>query len=127
MYSKLRRVAHKDVDEIKKIYNRYYQHNAFPDFHNVNCISFLVVDDSDNVISVMGINPILEIVAVTNKDYPSTTKVRALGELLKQVMSTGFELGYNELHAFAHDTKWTSQLIRSGFKLTDNKVLTLDL
>lgn len=104
-----------DIDEIKLIHEKFYKREFdLPNFANDFLTSFIVCDDS-GIITVAGIKPIAEIIAVTNKDVSPRRRRSALLSILESSSYIGKRYNFDQLHAFVQDCNWERQLKHVGF------------
>lgn len=125
---KIRTFQPSDELQIRKLYDMYYNDNEFPGFSNGFYCSFVITDDDGKIITAAGIKPIIEAVAVTDKSFPTGIRLDALLQVLGSTISATKSIGFEQIHAFVHDDgTYIRYLQKFGFKLSDNKVLIMDL
>ena len=123
---KLRAFQNEDIFEIKRIYESFYNDNEYPHFETGYYDVFIVTDDNDKIISIGGVKPIMEIIALTNQDKSVRDRKDALIQIMDTSIYTAVKFGFNQLHAFVHDdSEWIEHLKKVQFKVSDNKVLIL--
>lgn len=120
----IRAVLESDLEKIKEIHRKYYADEFnIPDFNKHFINSFVITDSENNIISAGGIRPILEVVAVTDKDKTVRERVSALNDLLTISAFIAEHDGFDELHCFVQDENWLRQLKKKGFVETKGKSL----
>lgn len=120
----IRAVLESDLEKIKEIHRKYYADEFnIPDFNKHFINSFVITDSENNIISAGGIRPILEVVAVTDKDKMVRERVSALNDLLTISAFIAEHDGFDELHCFVQDENWLRQLKKKGFVETKGKSL----
>jgi hypothetical protein len=125
--SHIRSINRSDYKEIYKIWEKFYsQEFEFPDFIT-NYLSVFVVHDEESIIVTAGIRTITEIVAVTNKDKSVRDRQDALHQILWASKFTCARTGYNQMHAFVQDDKWSKHLQKVGFRPTIGQALVIDV
>ena len=122
----IRSIKKEDFDQLKYIWEKFYQNEfTFPDFVTNFMCSF-VVEEDDKIISVGGVRTIAESVIMTNKDFSVFKRRRALLHIFQASLYIMKTNQYNQLHAFVQDEIWKKQLIRSGFTSTKGSALIYD-
>lgn len=120
----IRGIETKDFEALQEIHRKFYAHEFdFPNFYKHFINVFAITDSSNNIISVGGIRPILEVVALTDKNRGCREKVSALTDLLTISAFIAEHDGFDELHCFVQDEKWMNQLKKKGFEETRGKSL----
>lgn len=124
----VRAIQVEDLDQIKKIHDKFYQDEfSLPDFiQNYLCV-FVSVDELGEIISVCGIRKIVELIAVTNKDFSPRIRQKSLVELLEASSYMAGKFGFDQLHAFIQDENWLNQLKEHGFSDTKGKSVFINL
>jgi hypothetical protein len=117
-----------DLEKIKEIHNKFYS-NEFnlPDFNKHFINSYVITNSDNNIVSVGGIRPILEVVAITDKDMLVKERLSALGDLLTISAFIAEHDGFDELHCFVQDEIWLKQLKKKGFSETKGKSLVFKI
>lgn len=124
----IRGLREQDLEKLRSIHRRFYANEfSFPDFskHFINV--FVITDSNDDLISVGGVRPILEIVAITDKDKIVKERVGALGDLLTISAFIAEHDKFDELHCFVQDDTWMKQLMKKGFVETKGKSLVFKI
>lgn len=124
----IRSITPFDIERIKRIHERHYKTefdlpNLFHAFHGV----FAVTDDSDNIITVGGVRPLAEVVAVTDKDFSVRDRREALYKLLDGMAFIAGNHNYDAIHCFVQDRIWLSQLLEVGFRHTKGTSLLFEV
>lgn len=116
-----------DIRGIHELYTRFYSsyeyHNFIADFK----FACTVLDNDNNIIAAGGIKPIIELAAICNKDTSVRTRREALLHILQTSIFAAHKFNFSQLHVFSDDDRWISHLTSADFKLSNNKVLTLDI
>ena len=115
------------MEIIHEFYQKFYNDTEYYRFDTDFKFACTVLDSDNRIISVGGIKPIVELAAICNKDVSPRKRREALLHVLQTSLYSAASLGYTQLHVFSHDDEWTRKLATTGFKLTDNAVLTLDV
>lgn len=112
---KTRALQLEDIEEIRKLHENFYADLEFPDFLNNFLCSFAITDDENDIIVAGGVQPIGEIILVTNKDKNRIKIGKALREAQRISLYLGSRFNLEELVAFVKDTEYASHLVRHGF------------
>lgn len=119
----IRALADVDFEQLKDIHGRFYEDEfSFRDFFRGFVSSCCISDDDGRIITAGGIRPIVEAVAITNKDCSVRSRREALYNFVQLCM---FSCQGNDLHVFVQDPVWEKHLKRFGFKETVGKSLIL--
>lgn len=115
----IRSLQAEDLNQLKEIHAQFYKHEfEFPNFlDKFECV-FVVVDDSEKIITGGGVRTILESVLLTDKSFAPRIRREALYNMLQGSTYVGEKLGYKEIHAFIQDDRWSQCLKKIGFKNT---------
>lgn len=116
-----------DLRKIHEIHQKYYR-DEFPlgDFFN-HPFQQVVVTEDDEIVCAASTREILEIVAVTNKDFSVRRRRKALLDVLQSAMFTAARTNFNQLHVFIQDEVWKKHLEKYGFKDTKGQSLVLSI
>lgn len=114
------RIKESDFDEIIKIHQKYYADEfTVADFFNRTLDMYVIRDAITNdIVTAGGIRPIVEAVAVTNKEHSIRKRKCALSMLLEMCEKMTIAHNYDQLHVFIQDQKWKSHLEKFGFTPT---------
>jgi hypothetical protein len=112
---KIRRLLHSDIEKIRELHERFYPDLEFPDFLNGFLCSFAITDNDDKIITAGGVQPIGEIILVTDKDRSEIKLGKALREALRVSLFTGARFQLDELVAFVKEKDYAFHLIQHGF------------
>jgi hypothetical protein len=116
-----------DLPKLAEIHQKYYSEEFhIGDFFN-HPFAQLVVEENGNIIAAASIREILEIVAITNKDFSPRKRRMALLNILQGCMFTAARTNFNQLHAFIQNDTWQKQLSKYGFKPTKGQALVLNI
>lgn len=118
-----------DEIRVRDIHEKYFKDEfSFPDFFNKFLLAFVVEDDDKNIISVGGVRTILESVIITDKSFTPQMRMAAFEDMLGASAFAGRKHGYDQLHAFIQDEKWSKRLQKSfNFRPTKGQSLILDI
>jgi len=117
----------RDLSEIEQIHSKFYQNEfPLPNFSKF-LMAFSVLHD-DKIVLSGGVRPILEAIAITDKDTSVRVRCAALYELLQASMFTAGRCGYDQIHTTViNNDKWSNQLIKAGFKPVNGQVLVIEV
>lgn len=104
-----------DIYEIRELHERFYPDLEFPNFLNKFLCSFVLEDEDDGIVMAGGLQPIAEIVLVTNKDKSSVKIGRALVEAQNISLYIGKKFNLDELVAFVKNEEYARHLVKHGF------------
>ena len=118
-----------DEIAVRRIHEKHYKEEfSMPNFMNKYIAAFTIENDNREIVSVGGIRPILESVIVTNKDLAPKERMSALCTMLEASAFIGHKHGFDQIHAFIHDPKWSRRLQKSfKFSPTKGQSLYLDI
>ncbi len=121
----IRQFKESDIDQLVKIHDQFYKEEfSFIDFCH-SFIDFFVVEENEKIITAGGIRVLAESVIITDKSYPTKTRVRALRQMLDAQL---FACKFNQLHAFIiNEPEWENQLKKIGFKATKGNALVIEV
>jgi hypothetical protein len=113
---KARGMTPDDIYEIRELHERYFSDLEFPDFINKFLCAFVIEDEENEIVMAGGIQPIGEIVLVTNTDKSEVKIGRALIEARNICLFLGSKFNLDELVAFIRDNDaYARHLVRHGF------------
>jgi len=100
----IRSITPDDIERIKQIHAKHYQTefdlpDLFVGFDGV----FAITNGNDDIITVGGVRPIAEVVAVTDKDFSVRDRREALYKLLDGMTFIAGSKGYDAIHCFVQD------------------------
>jgi hypothetical protein len=104
-----------DIEEIRELHERFYPDLEFPDFLNGYLCGFIITDETDEIVMAGGLQPIAEIVLVTNKDKSRIKIGRALIEAKNISLYVGKKFNLKELVAFVKNEEYARHLVRHDF------------
>lgn len=120
----IRGIKEEDLIWIRTVHEKYYfDEFSLPDFNKHFINAFVIANDNEEIITVGGVRPILEIVALTDKGKNVKDRISALNDLLTISAFVASHDEFEELHAFIQDKNWLNQLKRKGFVETKGKSL----
>jgi len=107
-----------DFEALKRIHEKFYKDEFSLNEFMRNFLSlFTASNDKNEIISVAGVRPILEVVAVTDKDKTLRERQIALGdEILGAASLVAKVNGYMDLHAFVQEDNWIRVMKNRGFR-----------
>ena len=111
----IRALELKDIDKIRELHHKFYPEFEFPDFMNGFFCSFAVTDENDEIITAGGVQPIGEIILVTDKDKSRIKIGKALREAMMASLFVGGRFNLSELVAFVKNDEYARHLVRHGF------------
>jgi hypothetical protein len=111
----IRAMTPDDIDKIRELHYKFYSDLEFPDFLNGFLCGFVVTDERKNIIVAGGVQPIGEIILVTDKDKSRIQIGKALREAQNVSLFVGSKFGLNELVAFVKNDEYARHLVRHGF------------
>lgn len=120
----IREFREEDIATAKQIYYKYYEDIEEIDFTKLLC-AFTVLDDNGSIVTIGGLKPLVELVALTDKGQSTRNRRRALVHLFQATLYTAINFKYDEIHLFTCSREWTKHLIKAGFQLLKDKVLTI--
>ena len=120
----IREFRSEDIQTAKEIYYKYYEDLEQIDFTKLLC-AFTVLDDNGSIVTIGGLRPIVELVAVTDKGQSVRNRRKALVHLFQASLYTAISSNYNEIHLFTTSREWIKHLLKAGFSLLKDKVLTI--
>lgn len=111
----IRAMTPDDIDKIRELHNKFYSDFEFPDFMNGFLCSFAITDNNDKIVIAGGVQPVGEVVLVTDQDKSRIKIGRALIEAQKISLFVGSKFGLDELVAFVKNDEYARHLVRHGF------------
>lgn len=117
-----------DIQEVKKIHSNHFEDEfKLPDFLD-NFLCAFTTEDENGIISIGGVRTIVEAVIVTNKYRTPQERVAAIYQMLEASSFVTNKHGYDQIHAFIHDPRWSKRLQKSfGFYPTKGQSLVFDV
>jgi len=114
----IREIRATDLEELKRIHEKFYPNDNFPDFTKLNSVVVDTDDTTGKIILCGGIELVTEGVLLSNKDASELSRGRALIRVLNHMMLTCGRLGQSDLLAFVNDSDetWMRALKLYGFK-----------
>lgn len=112
---------------VKQIHEKFYSREFdLPDFLKF-VASFAITDSDDRIITVGGVRPILELIAITDRSLPAMIRRSAYFNVLNASIYMGQKCGYDQLHVFAQGDRWIEALKKVGFRDTKGTALVMDV
>jgi hypothetical protein len=116
-----------DLDTVKQIHEKHFESEfALPEFQRF-LAAFTITDPQDRIVTVGGVRPILELVAVTDRDLTPIVRRSAYFNILNASLYMARKHEYEQLHVFVQGEKWIKALKKVGFKDTKGQSLVLDV
>lgn len=109
-----RAIRREDIEEIRKLHEKFYPDLEFPNFFGNSLCSF-VIEDEKGIVTAGGIEPIGEVILVTDQDKSRIKIGRALIEAQKIALYVGYKFGLSEVVAFVKNQDYARHLVRHGF------------
>lgn len=127
--SMIRPLRQDDIPKLSKLHQKFFTDEfSIYDFLDKILNPVAITDDNDEKIIVAGgIRPIMEAVAITNKDINIKERRYALYSLLQALTHTASKCNYSQIHAFIQDPKWQQHLEKVGFRETKGKSLVIEV
>ena len=123
----VRELRSDDINRLKEIHEKFYKEEfELPDFTSGFYGVFAIVDD-DKIITIAGVRPIAESIAITNKDISVRKRREALYKALEVSSFICNRVGQNQLHIFVQKEEWKRQLIRKGFDYCRGEAIYLNV
>lgn len=118
----------KDSEQIKYIYDTYFNDMEYSDFYSgFHCV--YVVHKNDKIIAVGGLRPINEAVVITDGDESVRKRKDALMQIHNALTYSAEKMKCKRIFAFTFDKTYSNHLIkRIGFsQIKESKLLVLEL
>lgn len=122
----IREIRLSDHKEIEKIHQQYKNEFDLPSLDKFFA-ACVVVDEKDEIISVVIAKEIIELITITDKNKSFLKRIGAL-EMIKDAMKYLLpRAGYDQAHAFIQDSRWLSALKKRGFKTCKGEAVYINL
>lgn len=108
-----RAMKESDLEEVRRLHERYYFEFNFPDF--LNLMNAFIIEDEKGIILAGGVEPIANALLVTNQQRSRIAIGRALVEAQRIALFTCRKFGIKELVAFVNNDEYARHLIKHGF------------
>jgi hypothetical protein len=115
-----------DLNELKMIHDKYFKDEfTFEDFcRNASCA--LICEENGRIISAMNLRSLLEMVSISDKEFPTDIRRDAMVNLLSKSLLIAGQAGFDSIHAFVQDDNWANHLKkRYGFRDSVGKSLVI--
>lgn len=123
-----RNYEQRDFNQVKEIHDKYYKHEfELEELFEKSIQIIVVVDNNDKIINICAARTIIELVAITNKDFSARKRVQSLKSVLQAMNYVLKRSGFNQLHAFIQDDNWMKHLLKNGFRPTKGQSVVIDL
>lgn len=124
---RIRHLQPEDLGEVKKIHEKHFSREFdLPDFSRF-LAAFTISDPEDRIVTVGGIRPILECVAITDKELTPVVRRSAYFNILNACLYMADRSGYEQIHVFAQGNRWIEALKKVGFRDTQGTSLVMDV
>lgn len=124
----IRSIQRDDIPRLKEIHQKFYKDEFdFEEFNDKYLMIVVILDENDNIIECLGARTIVELVAITNKDFSVRKRREALLKGLQAISHLIKGFGYSQLHAFIQDKEWLKHLGKYKFRNCKGNALYLDL
>lgn len=115
-----------DLEEIKRIHDLFYKEtHELPNFMNFLCA--FIIEDEQGIVTAGGVRDIAEVIAVTNKTRDSVDRAKALYHLRDASAFVCKSQGYDRMHIWSQDPKYSKRLQKNGFRPAPGQSLIIDL
>lgn len=115
-----------DLEEIKRIHDQFYaEGHELPDLMEFLCA--FVIKDEQGIITAGGVRDIAEVIAITNKERHAVDRAKALYQLRDMSAFVCKSHGYDRMHIWSQDPKYSKRLQKNGFRLAPGQSLIIDL
>lgn len=123
---KIDQFSNKFYEDVIRIHRKFYKEEfSVPDFMSRYINAFAISNDQSQVVLIGGVRPILEVVALTDKDVRVKDRRSALIHLQEACALSARYYGFTELHSFVQDKTWKSQLESHGWNPTKGTSLVI--
>lgn len=124
----IRDIQSSDITKARLIHEKYYKTQFdFPNFFNHFTCAYSICNENDELVSIAGVRPILELVVLTDKDKSVRERYRAVYQILDMSKYVASKKGFDELHAFVQEDHWRDVMLSRGFKETVGKSLVIEV
>lgn len=124
----IRAIKKEDLEEVKRIHDKFYKDEfTLPDFVTNYLGAFVVEDENKNIITVGGIRTIVEVIAITNKDFSHRQRRYALYNLLDASVYVAKQFNYDQIHIFIQDDTYKQVAENREFHSTKGHSLVMEV
>lgn len=109
-----------DIDKIRELHNKFYSDLEFSDFLNGFLCGFVVTDNTDEIILAGGVQPVGEVILVTDRNKSEIKIGKALMEARNISLYLGSKFRLDELVAFVKNDNYARHLVQHGFYPRDS-------
>lgn len=111
----IRPISNEHIERARIVHSSQYEHEfELPDFYKMLC-AFSIVNERDDLVSIAGVRPILELVVITDKTKPVRERYHAVYNILDASKYIASRNKYDQLHAFVQDKHWADVMKSRGF------------
>ncbi len=104
---------------------QYKDQFDFPAFKDEFILIYSSVNKDGELVSIAGVKPILEMVAITDQTKPVRERYTAVYDILAASQFTAASHKHNQLHAFVQDPHWMEVMLARGFCKTKGQALVI--
>jgi|SRR5215471_3688134 len=117
-----------DLDKLREIHHKFYEDEfPFPEVKDKFLFAVIIANDAGEIVSFIGARPIVELIAITDRSKPISSRVRGFKSICQALKWAIKKLGYDQVHAFIQDEKWLKCLKKSEFQDCKGKAIYMDL
>jgi len=121
-------VTSNHIERAKELHEAHYKDQFdLPNFLSDFLLVFSSINKDGQLVSIAGIRPILEIVAITDQTKSARDKYIAVYDLLRAGLFSAKNNHYDQLHAFIQDPHWKDVMLKRGFKETKGQALVIEV
>jgi hypothetical protein len=116
------------IDRAKEIHEVHYKSQfELPDFLNDFLLVYSSINKDGQLVSIAGVRPILEMIAITDPSKSARDKYHAVYDILQASMFTAAANKYDQLHAFIQDPHWKKVMLKRGFNESKGQALVIEV
>jgi hypothetical protein len=117
-----------DITSLQQLCDKHYKDEfAAVDVLNDKTLQLYTVTNNNDLICIGGIQSLVELDIVMNKDLSIENRRDASHMILQAAIRNVCNMGYKQLHAFVQDEKFLKHLEKLNFNPTKGKGLVLNL
>lgn len=124
---RIRELRPEDLVMVKQIHEKHFsQEFDLPEFQRF-LAAFTIHDPENRIVTVGGVRPILEMVAIADKDLSLVARRSSYFNILNACLYMAEKHGYEQLHVFVQGQRWVEALKKFGFRDTKGTALVMDV
>lgn len=113
----IRQLQYQDLIQLEQIHREQYAHEfTFEDFLNKFLDGAVAISESGEIISAVGVRPLIEAVMLTNKKFSRKERSETIQAFRPHLERITHNATFKQLHAFVQDKSWENHLLKLGFK-----------